>query len=235
MPRALDPPQLLNHAEAAYRKIHDLLVTGQLAPGTSLTERQLSSDLGMSRTPVREAVRRLQADGLISAFDRGLVVAVLSPSEVSGAYEVRAALEALAAQLAAARSRDGHLAPAQIRALAEHADAVASAATQGEARGASQANLRFHRWIAELADNTFVEEALRRLWDRIAVSSLSNLTDRQWSTEVAGHHEEIVATIAAGEPERAASVMRAHIQRAAEVYACHALASAATADHTARS
>jgi DNA-binding GntR family transcriptional regulator len=233
MPNTLDHPELRSHAEAAYQRIRDLLVNGELPSGTALTERQLSADLAMSRTPVREAVRRLQADGLIAALDRGLVVAALSPSEVIDAYEVRAALEALAAELAAIRSRDGQLAPAQIGTLREHAEAVAAASAGENAAGASQANLRFHRWIAGLAGNAFVEDALRRLWDRIAVSSLSNLTDRRWSSEVADHHDEIVAAIAGGEPERAASVMRAHIRRAAEVYASHPPASADAAHRTA--
>ena len=211
----------LSAAESVYLRFRNALVHGHFPPGTRLSERQLSEKYDVSRTPVREALRRLQADGLVQTAGRSLVVRILTPKEAHDVYRARAALEALGAELAAERMRDGQIAPAQLGNLRDRAEAVGHAAHKGDARLASLEILRFHKAVAEMGDNSFVIEALDRLWDRIAVSSLSNLTDRRWSDEVYEHHRGIIAAITAGDPAAAANVMRDHIERAVHVYVTH--------------
>ncbi|MEV8630036.1 GntR family transcriptional regulator [Streptosporangium sp. NPDC051023] len=216
-----EAPGVLNHAEEAYLRIRELLLSGDHPPGTQMSERQLSDELNMSRTPVREALKRLQRDGLVTAGGRGsgVVVCGLSVAEVRHAYEYRAALESLTAELAAVRSRDGELSRAQLAELDARAKKVEEHSRQGDQRRATVANLRFHQWICTLAANPFATEALTRLWDRIAISSLSNLTaDAEWSHEVHRHHRDIVAAVTDGDPALAAEVARHHIRRAAVVY-----------------
>ncbi len=213
--------ETLSSAEEAYLRIRSLLLSGDAPPGTPLSERQLSERLGMSRTPIREALKHLQRDGLVTVGGRGLgvIVAGLSAAEVTDAYRYRAALEALTAELAAERSRDGELSRAQLAELESRAEAVEVASGRDDARRASVANLRFHQWICTLAANTFATESLTRLWDRIEVSSLSNLTvDASWRQEVHRDHRELLEGIAGGDPVRAAEAARRHIHRAAEVY-----------------
>jgi DNA-binding GntR family transcriptional regulator len=217
----VDVAAVLSSAEEAYLRIREMLLSGDYPPGTPMSERQLSDELAMSRTPVREALKRLQRDGLVAAGGRGVgvVVSGLSPTQVASAYQYRAALEALVSELAAVRCGAGELSAAQMRELRNRAQAVEQHAKQGDARRASVANLRFHQWICALAANPFATDALTRLWDRIAVSSLSNLTDDPaWCDEVCAHHQELVDAIGLGDPDRAASVARLHIHRAAEVY-----------------
>lgn len=211
----------LSAAESVYLRFRDALVHGHFPPGTRLSERQLSEAYDVSRTPVREALRRLQADGLVQTTGRSLVVRTLTAKEARDVYRARAALEALAAELAAERMRDGQVAPARLGDLRKRADAVDNAARKGDAHLASLETLRFHKAVAELGDNGFVIEALDRLWDRIAVSSLSNLTDRHWSEQVSRHHQGIIDAIEAGNPAAAADTMRVHIERAVAVYITH--------------
>jgi DNA-binding GntR family transcriptional regulator len=211
----------LSAAESVYLRFRDALVHGHFPPGTRLSERQLSEEYTVSRTPVREALRRLQADGLVQTVGRSLVVRTLTSKEAHDVYRTRAALEALAAELAAERSRDGHVAPVRLGDLRERAEAVDHAAHHDDAHLASLENLRFHKAVAEMGDNNFVIEALDRLWDRIAVSSLSNLTDQVWIEEVRRHHYGIIAALEAGDPAAAADTMREHIERAVTVYTTH--------------
>ena len=93
--------------EAAAERLRTLIVEGELAPGTKLNERELSERLGVSRTPLREAFRMLATEGLLLQLpNRGVQVALLSADDVRDAFEVMAALEGLAGELAAAKITD---------------------------------------------------------------------------------------------------------------------------------
>lgn len=92
--------------DRAYRTLRSEILDGELEPGTVLQEVEQSTRLGVSRTPVREALRQLAADGLVEANGRGLVVTAVSRDDIVSLYEVREALEAKAASLAAKRRQD---------------------------------------------------------------------------------------------------------------------------------
>lgn len=211
----------LSASDSVYLQIRDALIHGEFLPGSILSERQLSEKYAVSRTPVREALRKLQDDGLVQASGRNQIVSILSEKEANDVYRARSSFEALAARLAAERMRDGYLAPIQIQELKRHALEVDAAAADGDARLASLQNLRFHKAIAEMGDNWVVIDALNRVWDRIAVASLSNLTDPSWNGEVHCHHESIIEAISDGDPVLAADRMKNHIDRAAMVYITH--------------
>src|SRR3981081_2747216 len=108
--------------ETAHRRLRELILDGTYRPGSRLTELDAAAALQMSRTPVREALRALASDGLVRPTGRGVTVVALEPDDLEDAYQVRAALEALTAELAADRQRDGRIAPAALRELRSLAD-----------------------------------------------------------------------------------------------------------------
>ncbi|MEW1844571.1 GntR family transcriptional regulator, partial [Nonomuraea angiospora] len=117
--------------DVARRRLRELILDGAYPPGARLTEMEVAAALDMSRTPVREALRALAADGLVRPSGRGVVVVALEQGDLDEAYQVRAALEALTAELAATRQREGRIAPADLAALREIAIDTATATAEG--------------------------------------------------------------------------------------------------------
>ena len=124
-----------------YERMRDDIVTGLLAPGAALVETALAGQYGTSRTPVREALRRLEQDGLIERGDRGMRVRSRSPEEILEIYEVRIVLETAAARSAAVRRTPLDL----VRLRQAHAAMVALDTDEGTAR--ADANRRFHELV----------------------------------------------------------------------------------------
>jgi DNA-binding GntR family transcriptional regulator len=197
--------------ETAARRLRELILDGTYPPGSRLTEMEAAASLAMSRTPVREALQALAADGLVRPTGRGVVVVALAEHDLREAYLVRAALEALTAELAAHRQRTGHLAPADLAALRQDAKAAAEATAAGRLDEAVRHNRRFHRRIAELAGNTIALATLDRLWDQIQVSTMHSLAPAPRTAQVADQHEQLLAAIVAGRVQDAARCARRHV------------------------
>ncbi|MEU6713525.1 GntR family transcriptional regulator [Nonomuraea sp. NPDC046802] len=198
-------------SDVAWSRLRELILDGTYPPGARLTEMEAAAALDMSRTPVREALRALTADGLVRPSGRGVVVVALEPGDLDEAYQVRSALESLTAELAATRQREGRIAPADLVTLRDVATATANATADGRLAEAVVLNRRFHRLIAELAANTMALHALERIWDQIQVSTLRSLAPPSRPAHVSGQHEELLAAIAAGRAEEAARIARAHV------------------------
>jgi DNA-binding GntR family transcriptional regulator len=205
-------------SDVAYQLLRRAIVTGRYRPGDRLTELALTAELGMSRTPVREAIMRLHADGLVVSARKGALVRRLSVVEVSHLYHVRATLEALTAELAARNQQDGGLSLRAVRELGEHEALFERAVRERNVGRMVRANLGLHQYIAELAGNPFAGDALRRVWDIIALSSITNLQDHVWARQVVGQHRMLIQAIRSGDPRRAAAVARRHVLRAAAIY-----------------
>ena len=193
-------------------------MAGEFRPGERISELTASTRLGMSRTPIREALRRLQSDGLVISSGRGVVIATLTPAQVLDTYRVRGVLEGLTAELAAIRHGNGEIAPSEFATLRTLQTEIETRLDARDTAGAARANIAFHRHIAFLANNPVLDEALGRLWDKILISSSSNLTSGSWSHSVKEHHQEIVDAVLSGDPERAAVTARRHVQCAAETF-----------------
>jgi DNA-binding GntR family transcriptional regulator len=196
--------------DTARRRLRELIVNGTYPAGTRLTEQDVAGILGMSRTPVREAIRALTADGLIRRAGWGVAVIALDPSDLNHAYQVRAALEALTAEVAAARQREGRVAPADLASLRADAADAAEATAAGRLRAAVEHNRRFHRRVAELAGNAIALAVLDRLWDQILVSTLHSLTAPARPAHVATQHDLLLTAIADGRGEEAGRIARQH-------------------------
>ncbi|GAA2293359.1 GntR family transcriptional regulator [Nonomuraea roseoviolacea subsp. roseoviolacea] len=205
-------------AQAVYAALRRRFSDGAYAPGQRLTEMALAADLGVSRTPVREAIGRLLTDGLVVPAARGVAVAALSPMEAQHLFVLRADLEALAAELAAGRQAQGRLAPAEVDALDRAVEEVEAAVRAHDPRASAQANLALHRAIGAAAGNPFLEETLHRVWDRIAVTTVANLDDPHWAGAITEQHQAIVRAIRAGDAEAARRAAKAHIEAAGRAY-----------------
>lgn len=204
-------------ADETYARLRQLLTTGDFQPGARLPEQDLSVRLGVSRTPLREALRRLQSDGLLTMTSRGVIVSDPSRQDMLALYRYRAALEGLAAELAAERMAAGEISPAQVQQLRDLRERV----EQGrDAPMTAIANLDLHRYIATLSGNAFVSDALSRVWDLISIASVRNIgEDSAWRGEIDDHHRQIVDAIAAGDGARASAIARRHVEAAGDVYA----------------
>ena len=157
-----------SYADVAYARIREAIASGAYQPGERLTETALAAQLRTSRTPVREAVRRLESDGLVTRAGRGVLVPRLRPAEVVQLYQLRAALEALTAGLAAERVALGAVAASDLERLRGHGRDFEAAGAAGGVPAMVRANRALHRAIAELAGNAFARDALLRIWDHVA-------------------------------------------------------------------
>lgn len=197
----------VDRAEIALR---GLILSGELPPGERLGEVELAKSLGMSRTPVREALRRLSSQGLVEVVaHRGARVTAWSERELDKVFVLRATLEGMAAASAARFATDEQI---------EHLDDVArrheAAAFPPEGRSwekVTELNAEFHRALLEIDGSSTLTTALSGLIH----SSVLHRTQQALSEEAmhrsANHHLEIVAAVRARDPEWADSVMRSHL------------------------
>ncbi|MDX3356684.1 GntR family transcriptional regulator [Streptomyces sp. ME01-24h] len=201
----------MQQTDAARTRLREMILDGVYAPGQRLTELEAAAVLAMSRTPVREALRALVADGLVRATGRGVSVVELGPRALRHAYQVRGVLEGLTAELAAERQRRGELAPAELTALERFmADAERATAADRPAEAARH-NRRFHARIAALSANPVAVGSLERLWDQIQVSTQASLTAAERPGQVAAQHRRLLAAIAGGRPAEAHAAAREHV------------------------
>ena len=194
-----------------YRQLRALLISGELQPGARLAELPLAAQLGVSRPPIREALRRLESHGLAATDGRGLRVPQIDAVELRSMLLMRSALEALHAELVAARVREGEIAPAELRRLVALAERAERATEAGRFADAVEDNRAFHQAVDALAGSATSRDAVDRLWDRIIVSTERSLTAGGRAATVAREHRELLDAIGAGDGERAADVARRHV------------------------
>jgi len=196
----------------AVAQLRNLIVTGGLAPGTKLNERELCEQLAISRTPVREAIKTLIQDGLLRALpNHSAVVSELDLDEILSLIEVVTVIEGLAGELAAKNIGDEAVAEIGLlhyRMLLHHA--------RDELPGYFEANKAFHRRIVELARNPtllWVWELLALRVDRARYSS--NLWPTRWRTAIQ-EHQQILDALAARDAARAGQALRQHVRNGLE-------------------
>ncbi|MFD8569841.1 GntR family transcriptional regulator [Streptomyces sp. NPDC059639] len=180
------------------------IVAGRLRPGDRLVERELAERFGVSRVPVREAVRALVAEGFVT-FDtpRRAVVRTLTRADVSELFELREALEVYAAGLAAERATVGTLKP-----LARLLDRAADATRADDAETLTDVNSRFHDDLLALAGNGLLVTVMHPVAGRLRWLTRRN---EEWPQQLT-EHRELYAAVAAGDAERARAVALAHVR-----------------------
>jgi DNA-binding GntR family transcriptional regulator len=206
--------------ERAHRALLDGIVDGTLAPCMRLTQEDLARRLAVSRQPVMQALRLLKADGLVvDAPGRGLQVAPLDAQGVAAVYQVRAALDVLAARLAA--QHHARLDPALI-------ERGRRAARGRDVRALIEADVAFHRAIYAASRNPLIEPSAYVHWHHIQRAMGAVLQRSALRATVWDEHAAIAEAIRAGDADAAAELISGHDQRAAE-YMCRELAPAAPA------
>lgn len=191
----------------AYVQILEAIDTGLYRPGDRLVESDLAERFGMSRTPIREALQRLETQALLARDGRSLIVASLDHNQLAELYVVRGELEALAARLAAR-----HATPEEIQVLRDMLNADAALVDDPDAL--SRANRRFHKQIHLASHNRFLVRQLDLVHRSMALLTASSLASEGRSRDTLREHEAIVVAIEARDANAAAEALRLHISRA---------------------
>ncbi|GAA1560657.1 GntR family transcriptional regulator [Dactylosporangium maewongense] len=194
-------------ASTQYERLRGDIVAGRIAPGTVLLETVLAERLGVSRTPVREALAMLERDALLERDRRGYRVRTRSPEELLEIYEARIALESTCAAAAAGRRSAFDL--ARLRHL------TGEAAAAGDPARLRELHAAWHRALRVAAGNATIIELLERLDTLLAVydDAEPTLSDRD---EAATEHGRVVDAIEAGDAEAARRTLAAHLDRSRE-------------------
>lgn len=202
------PPVRPPMGEAAYQTLRDEIVEGTRPPGSALIQLQLAAELGISRTPLREALGRLTHEGLVVwEPGHGYVVKSLSPATVTEVHQVRERLETLALELACGRL--SRVEAARVRLLIEQM----READPGDAQEQYQLNRQFHQAVVAPCDNAFLLSILDQLWDHPVSRRItrSYVHDPGNVDRMICEHEEILAASLAGDTEHLLSLSVAHM------------------------
>ncbi|MBM2822924.1 MAG: GntR family transcriptional regulator [Thermoleophilia bacterium] len=203
-PEAADARSL---ADQAYYRIRELIVTLELPPGSLVNERELMEQMGLGRTPVREALRALARERLVDVYPRrGMFVSPVDVGDLAGLSEVRVTLESRAARLAAERATEAE------RAETDALLAELDGSTAHDERSLIDLDQRLHRHVYRCAHNPFLEATLNeyymltlRIWF-LVLDRVVRLGD------AIQEHRELLEAIRDRDPARAEDVMRRHVE-----------------------
>lgn len=195
--------------KSAYDLIIEAIDHGEFSPGDKMVENELALRFGMSRTPVREALQRLETQSFLKRSGRSLVVAELDHNQLAELYIVRAELEGLAASLAAR-----HAEKEEVRVLQKMVDADHKLLDDPYAL--SRANRRFHRQIHLASHNNMLIRQLESVHQTMALLAVTSLAADGRGETALQEHQEIVDAIANGDGALAAARLREHLSHALE-------------------
>jgi len=213
-------PAVLRTNQAAADVIRDAILDGRLPMGRRLLETELAAELGISRTPVREALLLLTADGLLDNVPgKGVTVRRVSDAEVEHIYAMRSMLEGYAARLAAPRITE-----AQVRLLHESCQRL-GALPIGSAGALNVENIAFHNVVLDAANVAPLRPIVRRLLDLPLACKQGFWDDEANRDASVAAHSKILRALEAGDADRAESEMRIHLADAG-----HRIVSAGTGE-----
>ena len=193
--------------DRAVENIRERILAGDLTGGDRLGEVELATELGMSRTPVRQALLRLAAEGLVEVTpNRGARVLVRSDRELEHVFVLRARLEGLAARQSAELATD-----AQIDMLDDLAQQIGIYAEKRDLSTVSVLNSQFHGLLIEIANSATLARSVAGLMHASVLARTQNSFDDAAQRRSVAHHIEIVAALRAHDGEWAESVMHAHL------------------------
>ncbi len=197
--------------EQAYRVIRQRILDNVYPAGYRALEREFAEDLKLSRTPVREALLRLETEGLLELIPRhGARILPVSAGDMREIYEVLTALESMAAEIVTRRRPTA----AELRPLSEASRDMSAALKNDDLDAWARADEHFHRQLLELAGNAVLIQTVQLLWDRAHRARMVTLRLRPLPVHSTKEHNAIVESIRAGDPEATVRLYRAHRQRA---------------------
>jgi len=196
----------------AYDALREAIFGGRLAPGQRIVEAEIARQMAISRAPIREAIRKLERDGLVRYVPRrGVVVSALSVEEVRDVYHMRVHLEAYAARLAASCITADELAT-----LGELVSRMSECAERDNLEGLAAADVEFHALICRASGS----KRLFQLWDSLNPHSWTLLTSlRVWEytlVQFAERHRPVLAALQSRDADRAEAEIRRHINELAD-------------------
>jgi len=194
-------------SEDAYDALRAAILGGRLQPGARIVEADIARQMATSRSPVREAVRKLEHEGLVEYVPRrGTIVVGLSRDDVADAYQLRAHLEAYGARLAASRASEE-----QLTGLLEMIERMRSCAIANDLAGLVAADVEFHRCVCDAAGSPRLLQAWETLnpgrWTLVSGLRATDLSLEQ----IAERHWPILAALHSRKPDHAENIVRIHI------------------------
>ena len=192
------------HQKDAYTLILDAIDTGVYRPGDRLVESELAERFGVSRTPIREALQRLETQSLLERDGRSLIVAALDHNQMAELYVVRRELEGLAARLAAK-----HATEEEVRVLRDMV--TADDALVGDPSALSRANRRFHKQIHLASHNRYLVQQLDLVHRTMALMATTSLAAEGRGQIAQAEHDRIVRAIEDHDEAEAEAALRDHI------------------------
>lgn len=195
--------------EQVYKLLKDAIERGEFPAGSKLVETDIATQLDVSRTPVREAIGRLAAEGLVTLVPRrGAFVASLDRKTIRELYEIREALEVLATELALPTLDDEDIAP-----LEETLEAFAAALKRDDYQVYFELDRTFHEQLVALSGNTKLQELVQLIDGSIQVTRWMHCDTGEISELALKEHQRIVAALRTRDREQAVDQVRAHIRR----------------------
>ncbi len=213
---ALLPTQMpASRADAVYATLRRAILDGVLLPGQPLVERELAEMLGVSKTPVREALKQVRSTGLVEVVSfQGVRVRELDAEFVRKLYTARAITEPAAVRLAVIRMGAARHATAH-----DALDTAAACAVREDRTGMGIANRRFHRELYTACDNPFLSDCLDRLQDLTAFAATTGWRLKATFEEEAAEHTAILDAVERGDADHAERLALVHIEKASTTLA----------------
>lgn len=211
-PRAKDTRGAPGAVERVYQALRDRILDNTWPPGYQALEQALALELGVSRTPVREALIRLHNEGLVEVVPRhGMRVLPVSPEDMAEIYAILTSLEAMAAALAAQRKP----APQELVPLEDACREMQEALAADDLDAWARADERFHRHLVALSGNRRLGEVVANFWDRAHRARMVTLRMRPRPVNSTREHRAVVKAIRRGDAQAAHELHRAHRERGA--------------------
>lgn len=203
--------------DVVFNTLRQAILTGELKPGERLMEIHLADRLGVSRTPIREAIRKLELEGLVVMIPRkGAQVARITEKNLKDVLEVRRALDMLAVRLACSRMDDEYK-----KQLREACDEFARVVKNNNTKDITEADVRFHDIINKATGNDRLIQLVNNLAEQMYRYRLEYIKDAAYHNRLVAEHEEIYDAIMDGDEERAAKAVVLHIDNQEETIIKH--------------
>lgn len=197
--------------DVVFHTLREAILKGDLKPGERLMELQLASKLGVSRTPIREAIRMLEQEGLaVTMPRRGAEVAKMTLKDMEDVLEIREALDELAVRIACDK-----ITGEQLKRLVEVKEAFEASTKSGNVKRIAEADVRFHDIIYEATDNPKLVTMLNHLREQVYRYRVEYIKDAQNYPTLIAEHEAIVESVKNRDADKAAAAMHMHVQNQA--------------------
>ncbi|NPV70568.1 MAG: GntR family transcriptional regulator [Firmicutes bacterium] len=191
----------------AYDRIKTAIMENQLKPGVMLQERSLAASLGVSRTPVREALRQLEKDGLVEFIPgKGALVRRISLEDVRDIMQIRQVLEGMAARLAAENAS-----PSALESMTAAVDEMDEAFEKGDLRRFTELDLGFHEMLYTESGNQRLHEILNNLRDQVTRLTILSRDDPDRQNQSRGQHRRILEAVRRRDGDEAERCMSEHV------------------------